>query len=492
MLLSGLLRSPFGWLALLYIPSAKGHLEIIDTEYSVRTAIAIIEDGSMLIDPVDPIVREIAPEIEGTDKIYSQYGLGLVTIFLPIVLLGKGVAWLASIDQRVTIDFLLSFYNLPFALLGLWFFRSILIKLGASPAHANFFMLILGICTAYWKYTASDYSEIAQSSFLLGALHAVIGKSRRRWRLASFWCGLLVAMKLAFVVLLPIFALFAWLEKPDDPIKTRIQNLLNFSIFLIPMGLALAAANYLRFGNILETGYGSQGSSFSYLYFQRDWFDYLFSTQRGIIPFNPILLMTLPAYFAIPKDHRRFFLLIISLCTCWYVLMCFWKSLQGGWCWGNRLLFPILPLLMIPFAFLNLGRKRTRVGLWLLVPLSILMLQLPAVSTKTHEYSVLAQKINDGTAQDVPPQLPGTLFLFFAKLSRSEPIYLASEIGIRSEMKISLLEFDSFYGFNFWPVHLMNFLGIQSGIAWAGNLILAVLTFLTGFILFRFYPRNAP
>ena len=97
------------------------------------------------------------------------------------------------------------------------------------------------------------------------------------------WCGLLVAMKLAFVVLLPIFALFAWLEKPDDPIKTRIQNLLNFSIFLIPMGLALAAANYLRFGNILETGYGSQGSSFSYLYFQRDWFDYLFSTQRGIL-----------------------------------------------------------------------------------------------------------------------------------------------------------------------------------------------------------------
>ena len=47
-------------------------------------------------------------------------------------------------------------------------------------------------------------------------------------------------------------------------------------------------------------------------------------------------------------------------------------------------------------------------------------------------------------------------------------------------------------GFNFWPVHLMNFLGIQSGIAWAGNLILAVLTFMTGLILFRFYPRNAP
>ena len=65
-----LFTSPFPWLALLYLLSAKGHLEIIDTDYSVRTAIAILEEGRMRIDPVDPAVREIAPKIDGTDKIY--------------------------------------------------------------------------------------------------------------------------------------------------------------------------------------------------------------------------------------------------------------------------------------------------------------------------------------------------------------------------------------------------------------------------------------
>ena len=67
----------------------------------------------MLIDVVDPAVLEIAPKIDGTDKIYSQYGLGLVAIFLPIVCVGKLVSLALAIDQRIVIDFLLSFYNVP-------------------------------------------------------------------------------------------------------------------------------------------------------------------------------------------------------------------------------------------------------------------------------------------------------------------------------------------------------------------------------------------
>lgn len=87
-----LLRSPLPLLGLLYFLSAKGHLEIIDTEYSVRTALAILEDGSMLIDRVDLHALDILPKVEGTDKIYSQYGMGLVVLFLPLAILGNTLA----------------------------------------------------------------------------------------------------------------------------------------------------------------------------------------------------------------------------------------------------------------------------------------------------------------------------------------------------------------------------------------------------------------
>jgi hypothetical protein len=111
-------------LALLFFLTAKGHLEIIDTEYSVRTALAITEEGSMLIEAVDPAVLEDVPKVDGTDKIYSQYGLGLVVLFLPLVLAGKAMALLVQIDQRIPIDFLLSFYNVPFAILVLSIYTS--------------------------------------------------------------------------------------------------------------------------------------------------------------------------------------------------------------------------------------------------------------------------------------------------------------------------------------------------------------------------------
>ncbi|MEC8043077.1 MAG: hypothetical protein VX130_00595 [Verrucomicrobiota bacterium] len=485
-----LLRSPLPLLGLLYFLSAKGHLEIIDTEYSVRTALAIVEEGSMLIDVVDPQVLEIAPKVRGTDKIYSQYGLGLVVIFLPVVVLGKIIAAIGGVDQRVLIDFLLSFYNVPFAFLGLWFFRSILLKLGASVSHANAFMLFLAFSTAYWKYSVTDFSEITQAAFLLGALHSVLGDDRRKWRKASLWCSLLVAMKLVYIVLLPLFALYTWFEKTDGSTKAKLNKIVDFSICLIPMGVLLATANYVRFGSILETGYGTQGSSFSFSYFQRDWFDYLFSTQRGIIPFNPVLLASLPTWFAIPKKHRKFFLLIISICICWYGLMCFWKSLQGGYCWGNRLLVPILPLLMLPLAFLNFKSHGTRFLLWLLVPISVLI-QLATVSTKIHECSVLRNKITQATSLKTPNQLPSTLRLFTSKLFHAEPIYAASEIGVTSEKQISLLEFDSFYGFNFWPVHLLNYMKLQYAIAFAGNFILVVIIGIIGFLFYRILPDNS-
>ena len=67
-----LCHSPFFWLGLLYFFTAKGHLEIIDTEYSLRTAVAIIEHGSMLIEPPNSSVLLNTPVIESDGKIYSQ------------------------------------------------------------------------------------------------------------------------------------------------------------------------------------------------------------------------------------------------------------------------------------------------------------------------------------------------------------------------------------------------------------------------------------
>ena len=153
-------KSPYLWLLFLFFITAKGHLEIIDTEYSVRTAIAIIEDGSMLIDPVDSNIRDRMPKVEGTNKIYSQYGIGILIIFIPIVLVAKFFANLTGMDQLMLTHFFLSFYNIPFAILGLLNFRHILNALGQKKIISDFLTICLAVGTIYWKYTVTDFSEI--------------------------------------------------------------------------------------------------------------------------------------------------------------------------------------------------------------------------------------------------------------------------------------------------------------------------------------------
>jgi hypothetical protein len=481
-----IVRSPFPWLAIIYLLSAKGHLEMIDTEYSVRTAIAIVEEGSMLIEVVDPTFLEIAPKVEGSDKIYSQYGLGLAFLFLPIVLAGKVLASLGGIEQRLCIDFLLSFYNIPFALLGLFFLRSLLIRLGASEGRANATIALLGIATAFWKYTVTDFSEITQVAFLLGALNAVLSDNPRKWRKVSVWCALLVAMKLVYVALMPVFAIYAWRENAGHDFRQRTTILLDFATALIPMGFLLAMANHLRFGSPFETGYGSQATSFAWQFFRRDWFDYLFSTQRGILPFNPILLAAIPAWLSFPREHRRFAGLCLSLIIGWFLLMCFWKSLQGGYCWGNRLLIPILPLFLLPIAFLQVKTRATRFGLWGIAGLSILI-QVTAACTKIHECSVLRNQIWAETAVHTPNQLPSTLRLFAHKITNGGTAYRASVLGVESDVVIDLSDYDSFHGFNLWPVHAVKFLGVPSAIRPIGLLLLAGIVALLGHLAFRHF-----
>lgn len=454
-------KNEFFWIFIVLIITAKGHLEIIDTEYSVRTALALIEDGSMLIEVIDDAVLGIVPKIDGTEKIYSQYGLGLVAIFLPIVCIGKLISLAFDIDNRIWIDFLLSFYNVPFALLALYFFKSILLRLGTSKPQATTCMLLLFFCTGFWKYSVTDFSEITQVAFLLGAINSLLLEKRSKWKHVSFWLALLIAMKLVYVLLLPIFFAYAiWCEFEKMNLKVLSKRFFDFCFFLVPLGLFLAYMNYMRFGSIFETGYGSQASSFSWDFFQRDWFDYLISMQRGILPFNPMLLLSSIGWFFLPKENRKFFLLIGLMILGWFILMCFWKSLQGGYCWGNRLLIPILPLLMLPLAFIPNRKKLKQLFLLLLIPIS-LIIQFSAVCVKTHEVSVLRTEIHSRTKLDTPSQLPSTIRLFWHKLTNDSTVIPASALGVSSRESFDLSSYESFHGFNLWPVHGLKFLGLQ-------------------------------
>ena len=252
--------------------------------------------------------------------------------------------------------------------------------------------------------------------------------------------------------------------------------------------------NYMRFGSIFETGYGSQAASFSWDFFRRDWFDYLFSMQRGILPFNPILLIASLGWFFLPQENRKFLVLISSITLSWFILMCFWKSLRGGYCWGNRLLIPILPLLFLPLGFISFDRKLGQLALLIVVVFSC-VIQISSVCTKTHEVSVLRSEIHSRTKLDTPPQLPSTVRLFWHKLTNYSTVIPASALGVSSRESFDLSSYESFHGFNLWAVHGLKFLGLQHicfAFSWILLALIIAILFSLGYpyLLLFFKSQN--
>jgi hypothetical protein len=451
--------------------TAKGHIEISDTEYSIRTANAIIDNRSLLIDPPDKDAALNFPSIREEDKIYSPYGFGLSLIFIPYILAGKMFSSILSIEQRIVTDFLLSFYNLPFAILGLYYFKRILISLGSKESKAILVTIILGLGTSFWKYTVTDFSEITQACCLLAIVFYIINKSEKKWLHISFWYSALILIKLTYLIFfIPLFTLFI-IENQKEKYTHFTKKFLHSSAYTLPCCCFIGLLNYLRFNDVFESGYGST-INFSYEFFKRDWLGYLISSDRGILNFNPICLISFFGIFFIPQKAKFNCFIIFFIVLIWYLTMCFWSSWQGGYCWGNRLLIPILPLLIIPIVFFPLKKLLNKILLFSLVMLSMII-QFAGSFTKIHEIIEIKLKIQDVTSESPNYQLSRGIKLFCKKINSTKPMYNLSDFGIKNNSQIiDLTGYKTFYGFNLWSVHLFNHLGFKS--YWIGIIVLGI------------------
>lgn len=434
----------------------------------------------MLIEPIDPEYRQVAPFVDVNGKIYSQYGIGMLAIVLPIVAISKMSFVAFGINEDLLTHFLLSFYNLPFALLALWHFKNILKELGGSEKYSRMLMICLGVGTIFWKYTATDFSEITQIALLLGALREYLRDHNRRWLRVSVYLALLVLLKIVFVIILPLWVALAIYDGVVE--KKLLRNLAHLSCFLIPCSIFLMIFNHIRFGSIMETGYASQVPTFSIDYFRRDFFDYIYSLQRGIFPFSPLLIVGVFLWPVFLRRHTKFAIMVCSTTILWFVLMASYKGLQGGYCWGNRNLLPIVPLLAIPWVYLDWNVRPLRAIFTALLVIS-LPIQIIGVCLKTHEYSVLAGRIAEKTGNfDLPDQLPGSALLFKEKTTNTSGIYHSNFILADSNHTIDLTSFESFQGFNFWLVHACKFYSKNNFVKSIGNSIIlifiALLTYL--------------
>ena len=442
-------------IAVVYLFSAKGYLEILDTQYSVETAISLLDHGSMIVAPGGETHR--APD----GNYYSRYGVGLPITFLPYVAAGTVLSHLTHLPRMQVIGFLISFANIPYAIATLLLFSRLLRKLGISENTVCFLTVALGLGTLCWRYAGYDYSEEIQMTLLLLVVQGVIRPTERDVIWAGIAAGCLIVLKLIYVVTIPIFGLYLLVQLCG---LERWRGLLQLGAPIVA-GVAFSAwINFIRYRDPFQTGYAGEAHAWNFAQMAQTIPLLLASTQTGLLVFCPVLILGVLGWYAFARKYFPEAMFCLALVLENLLWTGAWHGWDGGWTWGPRLLIPLIPLWLLPAAFLIDAPRRAAWFPAFAVILGISVIaQVPGILVKDQEiHHIRNDLFSLQEAAGMPGDAGAAWVMLEHKLSHHNEVYLTSELTGGSDTPgkpIDLSSFQTFQGLNVWTEQTSRQLG---------------------------------
>lgn len=435
---------------IVYLFTAKGYLEVSDTNYSLQTAESLVKYGQLAITPSPGATFTAA-----NGNSYSKYGIGLAAIYVPLVWFSQRISTTTGLPPNEIAGFLISFLNIPFAILTVIVFGKLLGRFGTSPKYARLLMTGLAFGTLCWRYAVYDFSEGMQTSLLLLAVCGLVISSRQQLILGGLGFAGLVLIKLVHAALLPICVTYL-LWHPGTYWRSRIKAVI---VFTAPVILALgviAWLNLVRFGNALESGYGSEARQFipSQLLYTLP--RLIGSLDKGLFLFCPILILGLLGWIPFIRRFPREAGLCTGLVIANLVLAGAWHSWVGGWSWGPRLVVPAIPLWLLPAgcAFSGTPSRSSRRWIACLVLISALF-QVPGVLVKGQQiHQIRFNELAEAERQAFPSDWSAAWLVLQHKLQGAPEVYTLAEFGVPGERTIDLTKYRTYQGLNVWTEHV--------------------------------------
>lgn len=323
-----------------------------DPMYLYRTARNLLTDGTLALAPTEEyypgeyenIVR--APN----GRFYAKWGLAQPLLQLPFVAADLLLQPFAEDlpDKRALWGFLLQLYP---AVLGAAVVAAVYLLLRAldrSPREALFLSAVLGLATPLFPYATSLMSETTLAALLTGSLAAAAWARRTggggALLLLGLLLGLLLNLKVPAALFWPPLLLYvaAGLAPP-------LRRRLAWTLPGLAAGILLFLwHNHLRYGTPFRLGFRSGRDAFGFEVPLLDglW-GFLFSPNRSLFVFAPVLLLAVPGFAAFHRRHRAESRLVLALVLPWTLLHAAWHDFTGGWCWGPRFLLPVVPPLFL-------------------------------------------------------------------------------------------------------------------------------------------------
>lgn len=285
---------------------------------------------------------EIEPYLDYT---HSKYAPGQSLAGIPCYVLGKLIVALLPRFPNPDI-LLLTFVHLTNVLIGALLcvvFYMFGRDLGYGRTASLGGALTLGLTTTFLPYSKQYFADPLAALFLLLTVRYLFLGSKegaKRAFPAGLFFGAAILTKIDTGLLLVPLGLGLLYEKKD--LKKRMMY---FAGGLAPFALMILLYNHFNYGSGLSPGYDRQAFVSPFL---SGVFGLLASSSRGLFIFSPSVLLFFFGMRGFKEKFPRLFILCILLIVGKIVILAKWFSWQGGWCWGPRLLLPIIPLLMLP------------------------------------------------------------------------------------------------------------------------------------------------
>lgn len=262
-------------------------------------------------------------------------------------------------ERRV---FYLNIFNIVLSVLAAMSLQRTACRMGAAPWVATAFVLTSFYATFVWNYLRAQNSEIMQLLLFSWAVTAFLDAVEAPTRRATsgavirLWsaCAALLLMKVAFILVGPLFALGLVAQRKRTDAGGWIDAIRRESMVHLVPGLACgavwAANNYIKFGAPWLTGYhvwrpeshgftGSLADSLPQLFFSVQWgFGFCF----------PVVLMALPWMGAWLRREPICYGTLVGIAVTYVLLIGMLPSWRGEMCYGPRYWMFVLPFVALP------------------------------------------------------------------------------------------------------------------------------------------------
>ena len=368
-----------------------------DEVFYFRLTQSLVEDRSLEIEPY-------------LGFSHSKYLPGQSVAGIPLYLVGRLLGALFSPLQSSPL-WLLTILHLTNVIIGAFIcvvFYRFGRDLGYGKPACLAGTLTLGLATTFFPYSKQYFADPLVALMMLCGVRYLYLSSKGRpgaGLLAGLFFGYAVFTKMdTALLIIPLLVCFlALFPKPRI-----LKHYLVFMLGLAPFALLILVYNHFNYGSAFNPGYERQGFASPFV---SGAYGLLLSPGRGLFLFSPPVLLLFFGWSGFRKKFPGVFIICLVLLVARITILAKWFSWQGGWCWGPRLLLPVIPLMLLPGleVFENWQWKKTPVRLLVLGLLaSGLYIQFIGATVSPNKYN-----------NDIWGMLPGGVseFLFIPQLS---------------------------------------------------------------------------